>query len=63
MKVKDVIKKMEADGWYYIGTTGDHHKYKKEGRRATAAVAGKPSDEVSPGVLAQIRRITGIDFR
>lgn len=27
MKVKQVIDLLEANGWLYIGTRGDHHKF------------------------------------
>ena len=28
MESREVIKKLEEDGWYHIGTRGDHHYYK-----------------------------------
>ena len=63
MKVKDVITAIKKDGWIYRNTTGDHHHYKKHGERHIITVPGKPSDEVSPGVLAAIRRTTGLPLR
>jgi predicted RNA binding protein YcfA (HicA-like mRNA interferase family) len=63
LKVKDVVKEIEGDGWIYRRTKGDHHVYSKDGSPENLAIAGKPSDEVSPGVLSQIRRITGLRLR
>jgi predicted RNA binding protein YcfA (HicA-like mRNA interferase family) len=28
MKVRDVIKKLEADGWVHVRTTGSHRQFK-----------------------------------
>ena len=28
MKVRDVTKRITADGWYYVKSRGDHHHFK-----------------------------------
>jgi len=28
MKIRDVIKLIEADGWYLVATKGSHRQYK-----------------------------------
>ncbi|MGO8672067.1 MAG: type II toxin-antitoxin system HicA family toxin [Capsulimonadaceae bacterium] len=43
--------------------TGDHHNYKKSGERFIITLPGKPGDEVSPGLLSDIRRKTGLSLR
>ncbi|MDR3708167.1 MAG: type II toxin-antitoxin system HicA family toxin [Capsulimonadaceae bacterium] len=63
MKVKDLAAVLEQAGWSYRSTTGDHHTYKKPGERYVITVPGKPSDDVSPGVLSAIRRKTGLPLR
>lgn len=63
MKVRDVIEVLERDGWVHRDTTGDHRNYKKLGERFIITVPGKLSDEVSPGVLSDIRRKTGLSLR
>jgi predicted RNA binding protein YcfA (HicA-like mRNA interferase family) len=25
---REIIRKLEADGWFLVGTTGDHHHFK-----------------------------------
>ena len=25
---RDLIRELEADGWYFIGATGSHHRFK-----------------------------------
>jgi predicted RNA binding protein YcfA (HicA-like mRNA interferase family) len=33
MKVRDVMKKIERDGWVYIGTKGSHRQYKHPAKK------------------------------
>ena len=54
MKVRDVIKLIEADGWYQIKTEGDHRQYKHPAKRGRVTIAGHPSKEVPLGALASI---------
>jgi predicted RNA binding protein YcfA (HicA-like mRNA interferase family) len=63
VKVRDVTRLLEQNGWIYRGTTGDHHNYKKSGEKFIITVPGKPGDELSPGVLADIRRKSGLTLR
>jgi predicted RNA binding protein YcfA (HicA-like mRNA interferase family) len=54
MKVRDIIKLIEADGWYQIKTEGDHRQYKHPTKRGRVTIAGHPSKEVPTGTLASI---------
>ena len=54
MKVRDVIKLIEADGWYRIKTEGDHRQYKHPTKRGRVTIAGHPSKEVPLGTLTSI---------
>ncbi len=63
LKVRDVIKAIEEAGWVHRDTTGDHRNYKKPGERYIITVPGKPSDDVSPGVISDMRRKTGLPLR
>lgn len=62
VKVRDVIKLVEADGWYHVGTRGDHRQYKHPIKKGRVTIPGHPSDEMKPylynSVLkqAQIKR-------
>lgn len=48
MKVRDVIKLVEADGWYYVGTRGDHRQYEHLTKKGRVTIPGHPSDEMHP---------------
>jgi predicted RNA binding protein YcfA (HicA-like mRNA interferase family) len=54
MKVRDVIKLVEADGWYLISTEGDHRQYKHPTKRGRVTIAGHPSKEMPPGTLVSV---------
>jgi predicted RNA binding protein YcfA (HicA-like mRNA interferase family) len=41
VKVKDVIKKLEQDGWYLARTKGSHRQYKHPVKLGTVTVQGK----------------------
>jgi predicted RNA binding protein YcfA (HicA-like mRNA interferase family) len=54
MKVRDVIKMLEQDGWYLVVTRGSHRQFKHAAKLGRVTVAGKPSDELAPGTLNSI---------
>lgn len=60
MKVKQVIELLEANGWIYMGTKGDHHKYFKEGARRPIIIPGNKNDELADGTLQSILREAGL---
>jgi predicted RNA binding protein YcfA (HicA-like mRNA interferase family) len=54
MKVRDIIKQIEADGWYQVDTKGSHRQYKHAAKTGRVTIAGHPSDELAPGTLNSI---------
>lgn len=56
MKVREVIKLIEADGWVHQQTRGSHRQYKHPTKSGKVTVAGKPSEIVHPKLLASILR-------
>jgi len=42
MKVRDIIKKIGADGWYLVETKGSHQQYKHPSKPGRVTVAGHP---------------------
>jgi predicted RNA binding protein YcfA (HicA-like mRNA interferase family) len=56
MKVRDLIKLIEADGWYQVTTVGSHRQYKHLKKSVRVTVAGHPNDDVHPKTLASILR-------
>lgn len=54
MKIRDVVKLIEADGWYMVATKGSHRQYKHPMKRGRVTIAGRPNDDLSPGTLNSI---------
>ena len=56
MKVREVIKRIEADGCYLARTTGDHRHFKHPTKPGIVTIAGKLSTDVPPSTLLNIFR-------
>ena len=54
MKVRDVIKMLEKDGWYLDRTRGSHRQFKHPTKRGLVTVPGKPNDDLGPGTLNSV---------
>ena len=54
MKVRDVIKLLEADGWYLVTTKGSHRQYKHPAKPGRVTIAGHPRDDLAPGTLNSV---------
>jgi predicted RNA binding protein YcfA (HicA-like mRNA interferase family) len=46
MKVKELLKMLEGDGWSLSRTKGSHRQYKHPSKPGTMTIAGKPSADV-----------------
>ena len=54
MKVRDVIKLIEHDGWRLARTRGSHRQYKHPDKPGLVTIAGKPNHDLAPGTLNSI---------
>jgi len=54
MKVSEVLRLLNNDGWYLVRTKGSHRQFKHPTKSGRVTVAGKPSDDVAPGTLNSI---------
>jgi predicted RNA binding protein YcfA (HicA-like mRNA interferase family) len=54
VKVREIIKKIEEDGWYLDRTRGSHRQYKHPTKPGLVTIAGKPSDDLAPGTRNSI---------
>jgi predicted RNA binding protein YcfA (HicA-like mRNA interferase family) len=61
MKVREVIQKLEKDGWYLKRTKGSHRQYKHPTKSGTVTVSGKLSVDVPIGTLKSIWRQAQIE--
>ena len=60
MKVREVIKLIEDDGWVQSRQRGSHRQFIHAVKRGTVTVAGNLGAEVRPGTLASVLRQAGL---
>ncbi len=61
MNGKDIIKKLQAQGWQVLRTEGSHVRMGKDAARTTIPLHG--AHDVKPGTLASIERQTGLKLK
>jgi predicted RNA binding protein YcfA (HicA-like mRNA interferase family) len=54
MKVRDIIKIVEDDGWVLVRTKGSHRQFRHTEKKGIVTIAGHPSVEVPIGTLKRI---------
>ena len=55
MKVREIIKKIEQDGWYVVRQKGSHHQYKHPVKKGLVTIAVHSlNDDVAIGTLSSI---------
>ena len=60
MKVKDVIRMLEKDGWYLDRTKGSHRQFKHPHKTGTVTVAGKEGIDIPSVKLNSILKQAGL---
>ena len=60
MKVRDVIKFIDEDGWYLVRTKGDHKQYKHPFKTGLVTIAGHLNDDIAKGTLNSILKQAGL---
>jgi predicted RNA binding protein YcfA (HicA-like mRNA interferase family) len=54
LKIRDVIKLIEADGWRLVTTRGSHRQFKHPFKKGRVTIAGKPDLDLHPKTLKSI---------
>ncbi len=60
MKVREVIKLMEKDGWYLARTKGSHRQYKHPYKKGLVTISGHLNDDIAKGTLSSILKQVGL---
>ena len=58
-KVSEVIRRLEADGWYLVGQRGSHRQFKHSEKAGRVTLPGKLSDTVKQSLLNSIWKQAG----
>jgi len=60
VKVKEIIKLLEQEGWKLVRTKGSRRQFKHPTKLGTVTAAGKPNLDVPPGTLSSILKQAGL---
>jgi predicted RNA binding protein YcfA (HicA-like mRNA interferase family) len=60
MKVRDVIKMIEQDGWYHARTTGSHRHYYHPAKPGTVTIPGHPGKDMPEGTRNSVLKQAGL---
>lgn len=60
VKVKELLKLLDEDGWYLARTKGSHRQFKHPNKSGTVTVAGKESLDIPAGTLNSILKQSGL---
>jgi predicted RNA binding protein YcfA (HicA-like mRNA interferase family) len=60
MKVAEVLRLIQADGWNLVATRGSHRQFKHATKPGRVTVPGKLSDDLAPGTLNSVLKQAGL---
>lgn len=60
MKVREVIRLLQDDGWFMVATVGSHRQFKHPSKRGRVTVSGQLGDDMPKGTLASVKRQAGL---
>jgi len=60
MKVKELIRLLQDDGWFLVRTRGSHRQFHHPTKPGTVTVAGKSSIDIPPGTLNNALKQAGL---
>jgi predicted RNA binding protein YcfA (HicA-like mRNA interferase family) len=56
---KELIKLIEADGWYHVRTNGSHHHFKHPDKTGLVTIP-HPKSDLPKGTIKSIKRQAGL---
>lgn len=60
MKVAEILRLIQADGWYLVAQRGSHRQFKHSSKPGRVTVPGKPSDDLALGTQNSIFKQAGL---
>jgi len=60
MKISEIIRLLEQDGWVLKRTAGSHRHFSHPGKSGLVTVAGKPSATLKPKTESSILKQAGL---
>jgi predicted RNA binding protein YcfA (HicA-like mRNA interferase family) len=60
VKVREVIRLLEDDGWLMVRQEGSHRQFKHPTKSGRVTVSGNLGDDMPKGTLASVKRQAGL---
>jgi predicted RNA binding protein YcfA (HicA-like mRNA interferase family) len=60
VKIREVTKLLESDGWQHVRTKGSHRQFKHPVKKGLVTVAGHPNEDLAPGTLNSVLKQAGL---
>lgn len=60
VKVRDILKRIEDDGWLQVCIRGSHRQFKHPHKPGRVTIAGHPGADLAPGTLNSILKQAGL---
>jgi predicted RNA binding protein YcfA (HicA-like mRNA interferase family) len=60
VKVRDIIRIVEDDGWRLVVIEGSHRQYKHPVKRGRVTIAGHPSKDLDPRTRNSVLKQAGL---
>jgi predicted RNA binding protein YcfA (HicA-like mRNA interferase family) len=61
VKVRDIVRLIERDGWRQVRTTGSHRHFKHAFKPNVVTVPGHQGDDLPTGTLKSILKAAGLE--
>ncbi|WP_142847067.1 type II toxin-antitoxin system HicA family toxin [Telmatospirillum sp. J64-1] len=62
MDSREIIRRLEADGWYLVRVNGSHHHYRHPTKPGTTTVP-HPKKDMKVGTVRSIEKQAGVKLR
>jgi predicted RNA binding protein YcfA (HicA-like mRNA interferase family) len=63
VKVRDLIRRIESDGWQHVRTTGSHRHFKHATKPNVVTVPGHAGDDVPLGTLKSVLKAAELEAK
>ena len=60
MKIREVTRLLESDGWQHVRTKGSHRQFKHPFKKGLVTVAGHSNEDLASGTLNSVLKQAGL---
>lgn len=61
MKVREILRRLQDDGWSVVRIRGSHRQLKHSTKPGTVTIAGNPNVDIPLGTLKSILKQAGLE--